>query len=120
MLVQIPDYLGKFLDLFPTGSITCILKSINEFDSRIGGESIAIRIVGHPIARDLLLKVGPLTATSANISGLETLYSCDEAAKALGLSKNEVAEMLGLPTRGPSGVKRGYRGIKRGGLLNKK
>ena len=40
--------------------------------------------------------------------------------EALGLSKNEVAEMLGLPTRGPSGVKRGYRGIKRGGLLNKK
>jgi L-threonylcarbamoyladenylate synthase len=86
--VQIPDYLGNFLDLFPTGSITCILNSINKFDSRIGGESIAIRIVGHPIARDLLLKVGPLTATSANISGLETLYSCDDAAKALGLSKN--------------------------------
>jgi L-threonylcarbamoyladenylate synthase len=86
--VQIPDYLEKFLDLFPTGSITCILDAINEFDSRIGGGSIAIRIVGHPIARELLLKVGPLTATSANISGLRTLYSCNDAATALGLTIN--------------------------------
>ena len=39
--------------------------------------------------------------------------------KSLGLTKNEVAELLGLPTSDPSGVKRGYRGIKRGGLLKK-
>ena len=49
-----------------------------------------------------------------------TAADLNRMIKALGLSKNEVAEMLGLPTRGPSGVKRGYRGIKRGGLLNKK
>ena len=39
--------------------------------------------------------------------------------KALGLTKNEVLEMLGLPTSDASGVKRGYRGIKRGGMLKK-
>ena len=83
--VDIPDYLGDFLNLFPKGSITCILKGKKQFDSRIGGDSIAIRIVGHPIANDLLQKVGPLTATSANISGMRTVYSCIEAAKALGL-----------------------------------
>ena len=83
--VDIPDYLGDFLNLFPKGAITCILKGKTQFDSRIGGDSIAIRIVGHPIANDLLQKVGPLTATSANISGMRTVYSCIEAAKALGL-----------------------------------
>ncbi|MBA45775.1 MAG: hypothetical protein CMB31_04230 [Euryarchaeota archaeon] len=84
--VNIPDYLEDFLNLFPSGSITCILNAKKKLDSRIGGESIAVRIVGHPIARDLLTKVGPLTATSANISGFKTLYSCNDAARALGLS----------------------------------
>ena len=83
-----PDYLIDFLKFFPKGSITCILNAKEEFDARIGGKSVAIRIVGHPIARDLLNKVGPLTATSANISGMKTLYSCNAAAEALGLSKN--------------------------------
>ena len=49
-----------------------------------------------------------------------TVSELNKMIKALGLSKNEVAEMLGLPTRDASGVKRGYRGIKRGGLLKKK
>ena len=83
--VDIPDYLGDFLNLYPKGAITCILKGKTQFDSRIGCDSIAIRIVGHPIANDLLQKGGPLTATSANISGMRTVYSCIEAAKALGL-----------------------------------
>jgi len=83
--VTIPDYLEDFLNLFPKGAITCILKGKTKFDSRIGGDSIAIRIVGHPIANDLLRKVGPLTATSANVSGMSTVYSCIEAAKPLGL-----------------------------------
>ena len=55
--VDIPDYLGDFLNLFPKGAITCILKGKKQLDSRIGGDSIAIRIVGHPIAYDLLQKV---------------------------------------------------------------
>ena len=92
--VQIPDYLDDFLDMFSTGSITCILNSIEEFDSRIGGGSVAIRIVGHPIAKELLLKVGPLTATSANISGTMPLYSCNDAADALGLSKNNSLDVV--------------------------
>ena len=83
--VTIPDYLEGFLNLFPKGALTCILRGKKKFDSRIGGTSIAIRIVGHPIANDLLQKVGPLTATSANISGTNTVYSCIDAAKALGL-----------------------------------
>jgi L-threonylcarbamoyladenylate synthase len=86
--VHIPDYLESFLNLFPRGSITCILNGIRDFDSRMGGRSIAIRVVGHPIAKELLEKVGPLTATSANISGKDPLYSCNKAANALGLSKN--------------------------------
>tara|TARA_B000000557_G_C20811645_1_gene460442 strand:- start:3674 stop:4276 length:603 start_codon:yes stop_codon:yes gene_type:complete len=83
--VNIPDYLEDFLNLFPKGALTCILEGKTQFDSRIGGNSIAIRIVGHPIANDLLQTVGPLTATSANISGMRTVFSCNDAAKALGL-----------------------------------
>ena len=79
--VNIPDYLEDFLNLFPKGALTCILEGKTQFDSRIGGKSIAIRIVGHPIANDLLQTVGPLTATSANISGMRTVFSCNDAVK---------------------------------------
>jgi hypothetical protein len=43
----------------------------------------------------------------------------NKMVKSLGLTKEEVLEMLGLPTSDASGVKRGYRGIKRGGMLKK-
>ena len=84
-LVQIPSYLEDFLEMFSPGSITTILEANEQLDSRLGGNWIAIRKVAHPTARDLLEAVGPLTATSANLSGMEVKSHCDEAASALGL-----------------------------------
>ena len=84
-LVQIPSYLEDFLEMFSPGSITTILEANEQLDSRLGGNWIAIRKVAHPTARDLLEAVGPLTATSANLSGVEVKSHCDKAASALGL-----------------------------------
>ena len=84
-LVQIPPYLEEFLDCFSPGSITTILEATEPLDSRLGENWIAIRKVAHPTARNLLKDVGPLTATSANLSGMDVKNHCIDAAAALGL-----------------------------------
>ena len=84
-LVQIPYYLEDLLDGFSPGSITVILEANEPMDSRLGENWIAIRKMAHPTARALLNVVGPLTATSANLSGMEVQSHCDDAASALSL-----------------------------------
>ena len=82
-LVEVPDGVRGLLDNFPEGSLTVILRAHNTLDSRLGGDSIAIRVVAHPLAKRLLEATGPLTATSANRSGESPMTDCDEAARLL-------------------------------------
>jgi len=82
-LVEVPDGVRGLLDNFPEGSLTVILRAHNTLDSRLGGDSIAIRVVAHPLAKRLLEATGPLTATSANRSGESPVTDCDEAARLL-------------------------------------
>ena len=82
-LVEVPDGVRELLGNFPEGSLTVILRAHNTLDSRLGGDSIAIRVVAHPLAKRLLEATGPLTATSANRSGESPVTDCDEAARLL-------------------------------------
>ena len=68
-------------------------------DARIGGDSIAIRVFDHPIARQLAETVGPVTATSANEAGQEPALTVRGAAEELGLE--EVAILDGHRVTGP-------------------
>ena len=43
-----------------------------------------MRVPDHPVALELLRRVGPLAVTSANISGEQPSRDCDEVARALG------------------------------------
>ena len=47
---------------------------------------IAVRIPDHPLARELARRVGPLTATSANLHGQPTELELDRVKAALGPS----------------------------------
>ena len=69
MIAHVPDSVVSMLDHFPTGSITVILDSRSTLDERLGGERVALRVVSHDTAVRLVEEVGPITATSANISG---------------------------------------------------
>jgi L-threonylcarbamoyladenylate synthase len=84
-LVEIPDVASGILNAFPTGSLTLILPAIKTLDSRLGGDSIAVRVLADTRARRLVSETGPLTATSANLSGKEPVFDCKEAAKILNL-----------------------------------
>ena len=96
MMVEVPDLVRSLFDDFPRGSLTVVLKSHKTMDSRLGGDGVAIRVVAHPTAINLLKSVGPLTATSANRSGIAPVVDCEEAALLLSTADKEVAFVPGL------------------------
>ncbi|MBJ84866.1 MAG: hypothetical protein CMB52_05055 [Euryarchaeota archaeon] len=88
-LVQIPDCAEDILASFPAGSLTLILPAINTLDERLGGDWVAVRVLSDARARVLVSRTGPLTATSANISGEEPEADCESAARILDLTKDQ-------------------------------
>ena len=102
-LVEVPDGVRELLSNFPEGSLTVVLRAHNTLDSRIGGDSIAIRVVAHPLAKRLLEATGPLTATSANRSGESPVTDCDEAARLLSDDGDAIGCVSGFcPSGSPS------------------
>ena len=84
-IVNIPDIAKEILNAFPEGSLTLILPAIETLDPRLGGDSVAVRVLADARARKLVSVTGPLTATSANPSGDEPVSDCEIAAKVLDL-----------------------------------
>ena len=87
------EWSGEVLELieaFPRGSLTLVLPAAMAADARLGQDGIGIRLAAHPQARTLLELVGPLTATSANLSGQEPVSECRIAAATLGLPADAV------------------------------
>ena len=60
------------VERFWPGALTIVVRKLPSFESLAlsGGETVALRAPDHPIALDLLARLGrPITATSANLSG---------------------------------------------------
>lgn len=77
-IIQLEEIVGPLnkqvkvlVDTFLPGGLTLILKSNLELANEItrGKSTIGVRIPNHPVALELLEKIGPLATTSANISG---------------------------------------------------
>jgi len=67
--------------------------------------TIAIRVSGHPIARELSRKLGrPIVSTSANLSGQPTCYSVRAVKKQLGDRPDGYIDVGSLPHRKPSTI----------------
>ena len=88
-LVEVPPDVHSILADFPEGSLTVVLRAHKTLDARLGGDNVAIRVVAHPVAKELLAITGPLTATSANRSGEIPVSDCDKAAQLLSTSGEE-------------------------------
>ena len=86
-MVEIPNFLNGLLSSFVKGGITTILPAKEAMDQRLGGEEIAIRVFSHPAAIALAEEFGPITATSANESGISPECDTEVAAKILGIEK---------------------------------
>ena len=96
MIAHVPDSVVSMLDHFPTGSITVILDSRSTLDERLGGERVALRVVSHDTAVRLVEEVGPITATSANISGSPPEDEPAMAARSLSTEGSHVPFVSGL------------------------
>lgn len=69
---------------FWPGPLTLILESTSEFFEKTGEKTIAIRIPDHYLAIDLINQLGPLRATSVNISGERPLNTYNEVKEQFG------------------------------------
>ena len=95
-IAYIPDGVVSLLDHFPTGSITVILDSKSTLDERLGGERVALRVVSHDTAVRLIDEVGPITATSANISGSPPENDPAMVARSLSTDGSQIPFVSGL------------------------
>jgi len=93
-IVNIPNDAKELFGSFPRGALTLVLPAKHTLDSRLGGDNVAIRLLAHPDAIALTDSVGPLTATSANLSGIAPEVDCRLAATALGLE--DAAALAGV------------------------
>ncbi len=94
-LVEVPPDVHSILADFPEGSLTVVLRAHKTLDARLGGDNVAIRVVAHPVAKELLAITGPLTATSANRSGEAPVSDCDKAAHLLSASGEGIGSISG-------------------------
>ena len=92
----VPKEIEDLLDFFPKGSITVVLDSRKNLDERLGGNRVAIRVVSHDVAVSLIEDIGPLTATSANLSGSAPILDTSIAAQSLSTSDNRVTHVSGI------------------------
>ena len=102
-LVELTNDIPDLLASFPEGSLTLVLPAKKTLDNRLGADKVAIRVVSHPVAKALLRAVGPLTATSANISGTPPKSNCLDAVDALQKAGHKVGLVEGnTPGGSPS------------------
>tara|TARA_B100000575_G_scaffold20524_1_gene14110 strand:- start:11202 stop:11804 length:603 start_codon:yes stop_codon:yes gene_type:complete len=92
----LPSEVEDMLDFFPRGSITVVLDARTILDMRLGGKRVAIRVVSHDVARELIEEIGPLTATSANLSGSTPHLDTSLAAQSLSTSNIKVPHVRGV------------------------
>ena len=91
-IVNVPQFAISLLDNFPLGSLTLILDAKKTLDSRLGGERVAVRVFADTVAKKLAEVVGPITATSANPSGVEPSSNVALAAQSVNLEQISILD----------------------------
>lgn len=84
---SIPAAARRLMEACWPGGLTIVLNRNPDFHSAAlaGGETVAVRVPAHPVALDLLRRVGePLTGTSANVSGQPPPTTAAEVHRQLG------------------------------------
>jgi L-threonylcarbamoyladenylate synthase len=85
----------KLVDRFLPGPLTLILRPISSFPDYLIGPSggVGVRVSGHPLPRQLVKALGePLTATSANISGVSDPLTVEAMPQKLVLNVDLVVD----------------------------
>jgi L-threonylcarbamoyladenylate synthase len=87
LCAEVPLLFHVLADRYWPGPLTLVLHRSSAFRSAAlgGGDTIAVRVPGHPFLRALIRTLGePITGTSANRSGRPACRSAQEAERELG------------------------------------
>ena len=74
------EFAVAFARAFLPGPVTVVVERGDAVPDALtaGSDRVGVRVPDHPIARDLLRETGPLTATSANVSGRGSVTHPDD------------------------------------------
>ena len=87
LVEEIPEAAQVLMNAFWPGPLTLVFRASSSVPPRLTADTgkIGIRVSSHPVARFLAAGLaGPLTATSANLSGGPECSSADAVIRALG------------------------------------
>lgn len=78
--IESPSIVTSFMESFLPGPVTVVAEKLPAVpDALTGGRNrVGVRVPDHDLALDLLHRIAPITATSANVSGGESVRSPDE------------------------------------------
>lgn len=104
--VEISDKAKKIIEKYWPGPLTIVFKAKQKFSNLVsaGLDTIALRMPNNPVTLKLLELAGPITSTSANISGQETINNPQKLKQIFnskleiildgGMVENQVASTL--------------------------
>lgn len=124
-LVYMNNYAKKLAERFLPGPLTMVMKkkALLPKELTAGEETLGIRIPNHYVALKLIEMAGPITATSANISGMPPPKNTYEAKDQLGDKVNFYLNFgdtkLGDPSTVIDLTKEGEYKILRAGTVTK-
>jgi len=99
-LVEVTEEASMLIDRFLPGPLTLVLREKKSLPSLIsaGAGKIAVRISGHPFVRRLFDFLSqPITSTSANISGMENMFSFNEIYETFNSKVELIVDSGNLP-----------------------
>ena len=105
--VDVPPMAWDFAERFWPGGLTMILRKAPSVPSEVtaGGDTLAVRVPNHNIARDLIRAVGaPLTGTSANRSGEADPVTAEEVLRQMSGRLDLVVDCGPCPLSGASTI----------------
>ena len=82
--LPIPLYIQQIIDNFWPGALTLVLPLLPELPGNLSPRpTVGLRLPDHDQVRRLLREIGPLAATSANLSGEPSALTADEVLQQL-------------------------------------
>lgn len=105
--VDVPPQAWDFAERFWPGGLTMILRKAPSVPSEVtaGGDTLAVRVPNHNVARDLIRAVGaPLTGTSANRSGEADPVTAEEVLRQMSGRVDLIVDCGPCPLSGASTI----------------
>lgn len=105
-IAEIDEYAEKLMDAFMPGPLTMIVKKKHKVPDIVTSNShkVGIRIPDHPVAQQIIRRVGPIVATSANVHSRPDPVTAEEAAKGLGEKAEAYIDSGPCPIGTPSTI----------------